>query len=222
MKEKSMNFLLWKKDIITGLVVLAAFLFFVFTREVPALGGIVQGFILMLIFFGFLPLGYHFLVLRKSKEEIALTIKNSRQGITLALIASVSVFLLSILLLQISPGFWGEYNLPLSVKESFGFFLLYELLLVPVVIIFFEIFFRGFIQYSWLQTRLGTWAIFIQGGLFLIFLLATKSLSWSTVPLALFSFVSGFLMQKTHSLLYPFLATWLYILLMDVYFLVTV
>jgi membrane protease YdiL (CAAX protease family) len=183
---------------------------------------VVQGFILMLIFFGFLPLGYHFLVLRKSKKEIALTVQNSRQGIMLALSASIGVFLLSILLLQILPGFWEAYNLPLSVKESFGWFLLYELLLVPVVLIFFEIFFRGFIQHSWLQTRLGTWAIFIQGGLFLLFLLATKSLSWSTAPLALFAFVSGFLMQKTHSLLYPFLATWLYLLLMDVYFLVTV
>jgi membrane protease YdiL (CAAX protease family) len=215
-----MNFLVWKKDIITGLVVLSAFLFFVFTREVPSLGGVVQGFILMLIFFGFLPLGYHFLVLRKSREEIAITAQNSRQGVTLALLASVGVFLLSILLLQIFPEFWEVYNLPLSVKESFGWFLLYELLLVPVVLVFFEIFFRGFIQHSWLQARLGTWAILVQGGLFIIFLLATRSLSWSTAPLALFAFVSGFLMQKTNSLLYPFLATWLYVLLMDVYFLV--
>jgi membrane protease YdiL (CAAX protease family) len=216
-----MTLYLWKKDIITSLVVLAAFLFFVFTPELPTLGGIVQGFILMLIFFGFLPLGYHFFVLHRSRAEIGFCLQNSRQGVVLALLAAGGAFLFSVLMTKIFPGFWEHYTLPLIVQQSFGWFLLYELILVPVVIIFFELFFRGFVQYSWLASRLGQWAILVQGVLFLLFLLATQSLSWNTVPLLLFAFISGFLIHKTRSMLYPLLATWLFIVLVDVYFLVT-
>jgi membrane protease YdiL (CAAX protease family) len=209
-----------KEDIVTFLVVIATLAFFIFTPSAIDLGPALQGFIIALVFFGFLPLGYHFLIRGGSAEQFGLLRGDARRGTFESLVAAALLFVLTVVLYKLFPVFGKSYELPLRVTESFSWFLVYELLLVPITLVLFEIFFRGFVQQSWLVTRFGWLAVLVQGALFIIFLLATKSLGLSTLHLAFLAFVSGAVVYRTRSLWYALATGWLYLLLLDVYFLI--
>jgi membrane protease YdiL (CAAX protease family) len=209
-----------KEDIITFLVVLATTLFFVFTPGRESLGSAIQGFIIALIFFGLLPLGYHFLVLKKKRVEFGLEEGAWRYQIIVMIPVVALALLLTILAFQFFPDFQKNFFLPTRVTGSFGWFVGYELILVPILALLYEIFFRGFVQKSWLEKRLGGFAILAQSALFMIFLLVTASFGWATFPLILFSFFAGFLMWQNNSLIQTWLASWFYLLLFDVFLLI--
>jgi membrane protease YdiL (CAAX protease family) len=128
------------------------------------------------------------------------------------LIALVSTLLLA----KFIPAFQENFSLPALVQNSFVWFVVHELLLVPIIVGLYEIFFRGFIQKSWLEKRFGAWAILMQALIFIAFLLMTGSFGWTTFPFILFSFFSGFLVWYNNSLLQAWLAQWLYLFILDV------
>lgn len=210
----------YKEDGITLLVVLTVFLFFVFTPGKETLGSAIQGFIMALIFFSLLPLGYHFLVLKKDRESFGIEKGSWRYRTILIIPSIVLALLITILCFQLFPAFQQRFFLPPLVTQSFGWFLGYELLLAPLLLAFYEIFFRGFIQKSWLENHWGGLAILIQGILFIVFLLMTGSLGWATFPLVLISFFSGFLLWQNGSLIQSWVTSWLYLMLFDVFLLV--
>ncbi len=210
----------YKEDIITLLVVIITSLFFVFTPGRETLGSVVQGFIMALIFFGLLPLGYHFLVLKKSRETFGLAEGAWRTRPFLIVPAVIVALLLTIVCFRLLPGFQEAFLLPSVVESSFGWFVGYELILVPLLVAVYEIFFRGFIQKSWLEKHGGAWAIFGQGIIFIIFLAMTASFSWITAPFIFFSFFSGFLVWYNNSLIQAWIASWLYLLLFDLFLLI--
>lgn len=210
----------FKQDIVTLLVVLTTLGFFIFSPSAIDLGPALQGFIIALVFFGFLPLGYHFLIHGGSAEQFGLIRGNARRGTIESIVAAVLLFVFTVALYKVFPVIGSSYELPLRVTESFGWFLVYELAIVPSTLILFEIFFRGFVQQSWLSGRLGWFSVLAQGILFIVFLFATQSLALSTLHLVLLAFVAGFLVHRTRSLWYALATGWLYLLLLDVYFLI--
>jgi membrane protease YdiL (CAAX protease family) len=211
----------FKENLVTFLVVASTLLFFVFTPGRETLGSAVQGFIMAIIFFGLVPLGYHFLILKKRALGFGLEPAAWRNRVFVMLPVIIGALLITLLCLRFFPAFQQNFLLPQIVQGSFGWFVGYELLLVPILAAVYEIFFRGFIQKSWLEKHWGAWAIVAQSGLFVLFLLLTGSFGWATFPLVLFSFFSGFLLWYNNSLLQAWLAQWLYLLLFDVFLLIT-
>jgi membrane protease YdiL (CAAX protease family) len=67
---------------------------------------------------------------------------------------------------------------------------------------------------------MGYWAILVQTLLFGLFLSATGSLSWLTAPALSFAPFAGYIVHKTGSLVYSILAHWLFVVIIDVTFLV--
>lgn len=210
-----------KENIITSLLVIVTFLFFVFTPGKETLGFAVQGFIIALVFFGFLPLGYHFLVLKRDSQSFGLARVDTWNGWVLAGLTVILALIITLLCYQFLSQFRGDFFLPEIVSKSLGGLVIYELLLVPFLVALYELFFRGLVQKSWLQEHWGIWAIFAQSILFIAFLLTTGSFSWAFFPLILFSFFSGFLVWKNGSLIQAWLASWLYLFLFDIFILVT-
>lgn len=210
----------YKEDLITGLVVLATSLFFVFTPGRDSLGSALQGFIIALIFFGLLPLGYHFLVLKKSRGEFGLGEGAWRSQMVVTVPVIVLALFITIGCFKFFPNFQENFLLPALVTSSFGWFLGYELILVPLLALLYEIFFRAFIQKSWLERHLGGFAVLAQSALFILFLLATGSFGWATFPLMVFSIFAGFLMWQNNSLIQTWVASWFYLLLFDVFLLI--
>lgn len=209
----------YKEDIITLLVVLATAVFFIFTPGRETLGGAVQGFIMGLIFFGLVPIGYHFLVLKKPRESFGLGAGAWRNRLIVIIPVLALALAATVVAYQLSPGFQQSVVLPGLVTSSFGWFLSYELLLVPVVAALYEIFFRGFIQKSWLEPHFGGLAVLMQSALFMLFLAVTGSFGWVTLPLMCFSLFAGFLLWQNNSLVQTWMTSWLYLLLFDVYLL---
>lgn len=210
-----------KENIVTPLLVVVTFLFFVFTPGKETLGSAVQGLIIALVFFGLLPLGYHFLVLKRDSQSFGLAKTDVWNGWTVALVAVTLALIITIVGYQFLPQFREAFFLPEVVKKSLGGLVIYELLLVPFLVALYELFFRGLVQKNWLQRHWGLWAVFAQAGLFIAFLLMTASLSWALLPLILFSFFSGLLVWKNGSLIQAWLASWLYLFLFDIFVLVT-
>lgn len=211
----------YKEDIITLLVVLATFLFFVFTPGRETIGSATQGFIIALIFFGLLPLGYQLLVLKKKLDTLGLGSGAWRTRLPLVVPVVVIALLITIVCFKIFPGFQQSFVLPGAVQNSFGWFIAYELLLVPILVALYELFFRGLVQKSWLEKHWGWLAIVAQSIFFILFLLMTASFGWITFPFILFSLFSGFLVWYNNSLLQAWIAQWLYLLLFDVFLLIT-
>lgn len=210
----------YKEDIITLLVILITFLFFVFTPERDTIGSAVQGFIAALIFFGLLPLGYHFLILKKKAGTFGLLSGAWRNRVVLVIPVIVLALFITILCWRFFPDFRTNFVLPGSVQSSFGWFVVYELLLVPILVVVYEIFFRGLIQKSWLEKRWNGFALLAQSIFFLFFLFMTASFGWATFPFILFSVFSGLLVWYNNSLIQAWLAQWLYLLLFDVFLLI--
>lgn len=210
----------YKEDSITLLVVIITSLFFVFTPGRETLGSAVQGFIMALIFFGLLPLGYHLLVLKKTGDTFGLAAGAWRSRPLLIAPVVVTALLITIICFRVSPGFQTAFLLPGIIENSFGWFIGYELFLVPMLVAVYEIFFRGFIQKSWLEKHVGAWAIFGQSLIFVAFLAMTASFGWTTFPFILFSLFSGFLVWYNNSLVQAWIAQWLYLLLFDVFLLI--
>ncbi len=211
----------FKENIITFLVIGAISLFFIFTPGRETLGSAVQGLIMALIFFGLVPLGYHFLILKKGKESFGLGEGAWRTRVLVMVPVVLLALILTFLGLRLFPEFQQGLLLPDAVQRSFGWFVGYELLLVPILAAAYEIFFRGFIQKSWLEKYWGAWAILAQSAVFILFLFMTGSFGWATFPFILFSFFSGFLIWYNNSLVQAWLAQWLYWLLLDVFLLIT-
>lgn len=220
MNKNFLHMLRYKEDIITFLLVVITFLLFVFTPGKETLGSAVQGFILALIFFGFLPLGYHFFVLRKKREDFGFGKEVWNKGTWLIAPAVLIALSLSSLIFFLFPAFQEAVMLPSAIQESFPLFVTYELLLVPMLALLYEIFFRGLIQKIWLQKHWSYWAIFAQSGIFILFLLMTGSLGWNALPFILFSFFSGFLVWKNNALLQAWVASWLYLFFFDIFVLI--
>jgi membrane protease YdiL (CAAX protease family) len=199
-------------------VALTALFFFLLTPAQDSVGPAVQGFIIASVFLCFVPLGYHFLVKKGTREEFALSRRGFLQNKEEALLVGAA-FLVVTLIVGVFTPLKTAFALPEAVAGSLIGITVYELFLLPLTLFIYDVFFRGFLQYSWLQSKVGFWAIFIQALLFVLLLLATSNLTITLIPMILAAFLSGLLVWRNGSLVQAWLVSWMYLFLLDVAFL---
>lgn len=205
--------------IVTGLLVLFSIGFLGFFTESDKLSPAVQGFIVSLVFFLVIPVFYSKIVLKESLKNIGWQKGDVTTGIVTGIVA-VAIALGAVIALAFTyPEFRAAYALPVLVEASFLWFMLYELLLVSLTVLLYEVFFRGLVQLSWLR-RFGAWAALWQAGLFFGLFFLSQDVSWATVPLLLFSPFAGYIAHRTQSIWYSFGASWIFFFLTDIFFLV--
>ncbi|MDP3957085.1 MAG: hypothetical protein Q8Q10_01095 [bacterium] len=208
-----------RRFVVTGLLVLFSLLFLGLFSTSDNLSPVFQGLIVSVVFFLVIPLLYSKIVLRESLKNLGLQKGNFAAGV-LSAIFSVALALVAMAALAFTfPQFRAQYAFPALVENSFLWFVFYELVLVSLVVLLYEVFFRGLIELLWLKA-FGVWAVFMQAGIFYGFLYLSDDISWQRAPLLIFCPLAGFIAYRSGSLWYSILASWVFLFLADIFFLV--
>lgn len=208
-----------RRFVVTGLLVLFSLGFLGFFSESERLSPVLQGLIVSLTFFLVIPLLYSKIVLKESLKNLGLQRGNLAAGVLTSVISVVLAVALVAILAFTFPLFRERYVFPVLVETSFVWFVLYELILVPFMVILYEVFFRGLVELLWLKS-LGLWAVFIQAGIFFGFAYLSHDISWQRAPLLIFCPLAGLIAYRSGSLWYSFAASWIFLFLIDIFFLV--
>lgn len=201
-----------KKTLLTGaMIVFCVGLFVLFPAR-----GIFEEIVKSTFFFFILPALYITLVLKEPLRHWGF-FKGTLSRHTI--IFSGALFFAALLLLLLAIAFTDfarSYVLPLSIQTDFWLFVLYELLFVGLFAALYEFFFRGFVQGAFEQL-LGWRAVALQ---FIVtscvFALLEPSV-WQMTPFLLSAIVAGMIKYWTRSLYWAFLASFLLLLLTDVF-----
>lgn len=195
----------------TSLVVLACLVLF----SVFPTSNIFQEIISSLTFFFVVPILYVKIILKKDLGEFGFQKGDVKKGIILAL-ESLILSILIIYILFEYFSFAKNYQIPPAVANNFQFFVLYEIFIVGFFTALYEILFRGFIQFSFFE-KIGFWVILVQFLLFVMLFLATGNLNWSIAPFIVMAPFSGYTALKSKSILYSFVSTLVFIILIDAF-----
>lgn len=208
-----------QRFIVTGLLVLFSLGFLGFFTESDKLSPVFQIFIVSTVFFLVIPVLYSKIVLKESLKNIGWQRGNVAAGI-LASIVSVALAGAAVVGLALTfPEFRVQYVFPVLVETSFVWFMLYELVLVTLTALLYEVFFRGLVQLSWLR-GIGLWSVAIQATLFFGLFFLSQAISWQMAPLLIFCPFAGLIAYRSQSIWYSFLASWIFLFLTDVFFLI--
>lgn len=208
-----------KRFIITGLVVFFSLGFLEFFTKSDGFNPAMQGFIAGIVFFLVVPVLYSKIVLKESLKNIGWQKGNIAAGVLTGIASVIFGGAIVVGLVYTFPNFREQYVFPAIVEKSFVWFMLYELILVAFVTFIYEVFFRGFIQLLWLR-ELGIWAIAVQTLFFLGMIFLDDSLSWQMAPFIIFSPLAGFIAYRSQSIWYSFVASWMFLFLTDIFFLI--
>lgn len=205
--------------IVTGLLILFSLGFLGFFTESDRLSPVFQGFVVSTVFFLVIPVLYSKMVLKESLKNIGWQKGNITAGI-LTGIASVVLGGVAVVGVTLAfPRFQEQYLFPVAVETSFAWFVLYELILVTFTALLYEVFFRGLVQLFWLRA-FGIWSVAIQTALFFGLIYLSRDISWQAAPLLIFCPLSGFVAYRSQSIWYPLAASWTFLFLTDVFFLI--
>jgi len=209
----------WKRFLLTGLFVVGTMLVYALFPVEARLNATAQSVLLGVAFFVALPILFVRFVLREPLSGIGFQGSVRTFGPGVALLVVVPILSVWYVLIRTFP-VADAYRLPVMIRGSFPFFLLYEVVLVGAIAFLYEVFFRGFVLILWLK-KAGLWAVFFQAGLLASFVaLAGRGISWQDVPLLLASLASGFVASYTRSIPYAWVSAWLILFLSDVLILV--
>jgi membrane protease YdiL (CAAX protease family) len=203
-----------RRFIITGLLVLFSVGFLGFFEESENVSSVVQGFIVSLIFFLVIPALYSKIILGETLGNMGWQRGNAFVGMISGVACVGLGTIASVLLIKMSP-FQEYYRLPALAEYDFFWFVLYEVVLVSIVVFFYEVFFRGFIQLSWLRD-LGIGAVVVQTVFFLAFFYLSGSFTWQYAPIIVFAPLSGVIAYMSRSIWYSLIASWLYFFITDI------
>ena len=205
--------------IVTGLVIFFSLWFLGFFTESDALSPVFQNFIVSVVFLLVIPLLYSKIVLKESLKNIGWHKGNAVAGV-LTSIASVVLAAAAVVgLATVFPQFREQYTFPALVETSFLWFMLYELVLVTFIVLLYEVFFRGFIQLLWLR-GIGAWAIVVQVAFFFGLVALSQGITWEMAPLLIFCPLAGIIAHRSQSIWYSFAASWAFLFLTDIFFLI--
>jgi hypothetical protein len=196
-------------------IVICLFCLFLFIAFPIEAGSIFQRVVVNVTFLLVIPALYITIVLKKSLSEFGVAKGNVRAGIfwgSLSLFAALLIFYIIFRYTNFSK----SYTIPDLVRYKFSYFLLYEFLLVGFFSITYEFFFRGFVMLG-LEKHLGNWSMLIQFLFFLLLLFLARGIGWQMFHFILMAALAGFVVQKSRSLIYSIAATWILILLTDVW-----
>lgn len=210
--------LLNKRFIVTGLLILFSVFFLGFFSQSDKVNPVFQTLLVGITFLLVVPVLYSKIVLRESLKNMGWQEGKSFSGV-LAAIICVALGLGIILLLSRYTPFVEKYFFPITVQLHFSWFLLYELILVTLTTLLYEVFFRGLVQLSWLRS-FGMLAVILQAVLFVGLLYLSDDISWQRAPIIIFSPLAGLVAYFSQSLWYSWAASWAFLFLTDVFLLV--
>lgn len=200
-----------KKQVITTIFILTCLGGYVFFPR----SGAFQYRTAMFVFFALLPFLYDKLFL---KENIILKGINFGNGLNNVKWSAISLVLPLVLMFILFKylNLGVHYFLPISVKEDFGKFLLYEFTGVSFTVAMYEIFFRGFVM-NFFRADFGKLAILIQFLFFALMLLVFNfNLPyWFYISYLVFSPFAGWIAYMSGSILYSFVGQLLFIIMID-------
>ena len=208
-KKHNNFFLTHKEGALTALIALFCLVLFTFFPAVGASQKITSG----IIFLCVLPLLYLKFILHKNLKNFGWQLGDWKSGLIFSSILLAAGLLLFYLLYHYTS-FAKGYALPLLVAHNFWYFIFYELLLVGIFTALYENFFRGFIMFS-LAPKAGIYAVFYQFFAIFLFFWITGSLNWNNSPFLITSFFSGLTSFKSRSMLYSFVASLLFFIILD-------
>jgi hypothetical protein len=200
------------RDLIAGsLVIVACFLLFIFfqTKDVFQIAT------KEIVFFIIIPSLYINFILKKPLGEFGLNLKNKKAGLFWGILVT-SLLFFACYFLATYTNFAKEYKIPEAIIGNFHWFLFYELLLINLIIFVQEFFFRGLVLFLF-SSKIGAWAIALQGALSIILITAGQKPSWQELPLSLVAFSSGIIAYKSRSFVYSYISALLFQLLLDSY-----
>lgn len=198
------------KKLITDIVFIAAcfgiYIFF------PALN-FTQQILATIVFFLLMPWGYKKFVLKEKLIFSGFKLGNYKEGVKWSIITLLSGLLIYWLVYENSD-FIVNYKLPIGVKNSFYYFVLYELLIVPLFVFMYEAFFRGFLLFSF-SKKIGYWSVVLQAFIFML-LVWSQGFGLEFTPYLIFALFAGLIAYKSESILYSFVTQWIFVFLVDV------
>ncbi len=210
---------MYRRFIVTGMLVFFSLGFLIFFTESDALSPVLQKFIVSIVFFLVIPLLYSKIVLSESLKNLGFQKGNFGAGVFTGLLSVALAGGVVVWLALSFPSFHEQYTLPASVENSFLWFVFYELVLVSLSVLLYEVFFRGLVELFWLR-EFKWWSILIQAVLFFGLLALSRSISWQMVPLLIFCPLSGLIAYRSKSIWYSVVASWIFLFLTDVFFLI--
>jgi hypothetical protein len=212
MNEKLYNFLTaWKETLLSVLLATVCLsLFFLF----PAKGG-VQDLTRTFFFLGLIPALYIIFVLKKKLRDFGLAFPTDKANVLWFFAALLVSAGLGYALVNFTP-FKDNYAIPEYAIANFGWFVLYELVFVNILIFFFDAFFRGFVLFNFVG-KLGFLSVPISAAFFALFLLSAGEFSWEKAPIIILSFTGAALAYKTRSFIHSYLMGLLFIMGLDAY-----
>lgn len=165
-----------------------------------------------IFFLVILPALYIKLILKDNLIEWGWNLKNRKEGLILASLNFFSGLLIFYLFANFTT-FSTRYSISPIIRNSFGFFLLYELVFFNIFFFTQEFFFKGFVLFSFRQFR--HWSIFIQSSVYFILLLFSKGHILQLAPFIFLSFSGGLITYKTRSFWYSYISGLLFIIILD-------
>lgn len=207
-----------KRFIVTGLLVLFSIFFLGLFSQSDKVNPVFQTLLVGVTFFLVVPVLYSKIVLKESLKNLGWQEGNSFLGVLVGILC-VALGLGVVFLLSRYTTFAEQYFFPVTVQLHFFWFLLYELLLVTLTTLLYEVFFRGLVQSLWLKS-FGILAVLFQAVLFVGLLYLSDDISWQRAPLIIFSPLAGLVAYFSQSIWYSWAASWAFFFLTDVFLLV--
>jgi len=212
-------FLAYRKFIVTGIVVFSSLAFLLLFTENKNVSPVLQGFIVGVACFLLIPILYSKIILEESLNSLGLQSGRFWSGAFSILSGLLLAGGIEIALVISFPIFREQYVLPRLIQMSFLWFIFYEIVLSTIILILYEVFFRGLVQTLWLKAW-GVWSVVMQTVLCYTFFFLKDDFSWQKAPILIFCPFAGYIAYRSRSLWYSLTASWIFIFLTDIFFLI--
>lgn len=175
--------------------------------------GVFQQIIVMLVFFGIIPILFNKIILKNSLNVFKIQTGNWKQGIIwggISFFISVALFFLSLYFID----FFRKRGVPETILFDFKKFVFYEVILVLPVIFIYDLFFRGFVI-SISEIKLKYWSVVLQAVLFIGLVFGSGSFSPAIIPFLINAPLAGWVVYKSESILYATIFQFLSLVVLD-------
>lgn len=177
--------------------------------------GSIQGYTKSFFFLVVLPAFYVRIIMRRHLGEFGFAFETNKKNV-LYFFAVLTFSFFIILFFKTIPIFNFSYFLPSGVISNFISFLIYELVFINIPLLFFSIFFHGFLLFHLKKISL-QWSFLLQGMFYAIILVLSYGFKWQIAPGVVSAFLGGYLAQKNNSWIYSYAYSLIYILVLDGY-----
>jgi membrane protease YdiL (CAAX protease family) len=207
----------YRRAVVTGLLVFGSIAFLGLFKESDAVNPTFQFIIVSIVFFLLVPMAYTRWILDEPFSTLGFRRGKSIRGVVAGTVCVSAGLLASYCLLHFTP-FASQYSLPYIVRSDFLWFMAYELVIVAGMAFLYEVFFRGFIQLSWFKDQ-PIVGIAVSSIMFWGLYALSGGVVWQQAPFLLFAPLAGVVAAISGSIWYSWMASWMFLFLADVLFL---